>query len=38
MPRYQKTSEIVKYVLMANTSHTSGDRKFTQSGPRWFGK
>src|SRR4029079_8853551 len=38
MPRYQKTSEIVKYVLIANTSQTSGERKFTHSGPRWFGK
>src|SRR5438270_6203023 len=38
MPKYQKTSEIVRYVLMAKTSHTSGERKFTQSGPRWLGK
>ena len=38
MPRYQKTSEMVKYVLIANTSHTSGERKLTHSGPRWLGK
>ena len=31
---YQKISEMVKYVLIANTSHTSGERKFSQSGPR----
>src|SRR5712691_3619054 len=37
IPRYQNTSEIVRYVLIANTSHRSGDRKFTQSGPRAFG-
>ena len=29
---YQKTSEIVKYVLMAKTSQTSGERKLTHSG------
>src|SRR3954453_14131017 len=38
MPRYQNTSEMVKYVLIANTSHTSGERKFTHKGPRWLGK
>src|ERR1051325_5687807 len=37
MPRYQNTSEIVRYVLIANTSHNSGDRKLTHSGPREFG-
>src|SRR5262245_60766902 len=36
-PRYQKTSEIVKYVLIASTSQKSGERKFTHSGPRVFG-
>src|SRR5436190_6545074 len=34
IPRYQKTSEMVRYVLMAKTSHTSGERKFTHRGPR----
>src|SRR5437867_6288905 len=37
IPRYQKTSEIVRYVLIANTSHRSGDLKFTHSGPRELG-
>src|SRR6185436_12110402 len=37
MPKYQNTSEMIRYVLIANTSQTSGDRKFTHSGPREFG-
>ncbi len=37
MPTNQKTSEIVKYVPIAKTSQRSGERKFTQSGPRVFG-
>ena len=37
MPTYQNTSEMIRYVLMAKTSHRSGERKLTQSGPREFG-
>src|SRR5262245_32561887 len=37
MPKYQKTSEIVRYVLIAKTSQSSGERKFTHNGPRKFG-
>ena len=29
-PTYQNTSEIVRYVVTAKTSHTSGLRKFGQ--------
>src|SRR5512143_1481425 len=36
-PTYQNTSEIVKYVPIANMSHTSGERKLIQSGPRVLG-
>src|SRR5512140_3744747 len=35
-PRYQKTSDTVKYVDTANTSQTRGEMKFTQS-ECWFG-
>ena len=35
---YQKTSETEKYVEMANTSHNSGELKFTQREPNWLGK
>ena len=37
IPRYQNTTEIVRYVLMAKTSQSSGERKFTHSGPRELG-
>src|SRR5207249_56916 len=36
-PMYQKIAEIVKYVLIAKKSQTSGDRKLIQRGPRVFG-
>src|SRR6187397_2318285 len=36
-PVYQKRSETVKYVEIANTSHRSGELKFTHNGPREFG-
>jgi len=34
---YQNTSEMVRYVLMANTSHASGELKFGHNGPRPLG-
>ena len=36
-PEYQNTKDTVKYVEIANTSHTSGELKFTQRDPNWFG-
>src|SRR4051794_38246488 len=36
-PMYQKIAEIVKYVLMAKKSQTSGERKLIHRGPRVFG-
>src|SRR5690606_1806832 len=36
-PMYQKTSDTVKYVEIANTSHNSGELKFTQREPNAFG-
>ena len=36
MPTYQNSSETVAYVLTANTSHSSGLRKFGQTDI-WFG-
>src|SRR5436190_861363 len=32
-PEYQNTNETVKYVLMANTSHTNGELKLTHNDP-----
>ena len=37
IPIYQKTAEIMKYVLIAKTSHARGDLKFTQRGPLKLG-
>src|SRR3569623_1167431 len=36
-PTYQNTADAVKYVLLANTSHSSGERKLTHRGPRKWG-
>src|SRR3546814_206163 len=36
-PQYQKTKYTVKYVEIANASHTSGELKFTHSEPNWLG-
>src|SRR3990172_10933145 len=36
-PTYQNMSEIVKYVLIAKKSQTSGDRKLIHRDPRVFG-
>ena len=36
MPTYQNSSDTVAYVLTANTSHSSGLRKFGQTDI-WFG-
>lgn len=36
-PTYQKRSETVKYVEIAKTSQRSGERKFTEIGPRVLG-
>src|SRR5262245_15245618 len=37
MPRNQNTAAAVREVLIAKTSHRSGERKFTHSDPRPFG-
>ncbi len=36
IPITKNVALTIRYVLMANTSHTSGDRKFGHSS-RWFG-
>src|SRR5690606_33291494 len=36
-PAYQKRSETVKYVEIANTSQSNGESKFTHSGPLVLG-
>src|SRR5690606_1644596 len=36
-PVHQKTSDTERYVEIANTSQRSGELKFTQSEPNWFG-
>jgi hypothetical protein len=35
-PRYQNIADTAKYVLTANTSQSSGERKLVQTA-RWFG-
>src|SRR5579872_3705177 len=36
-PEYQKSTETVKYVDIANTSQSRGELKFGHTGPRVFG-
>src|SRR5687768_4426888 len=36
-PEYQNKTETVKYVEIANTSHSNGELKFTHKGPRVLG-
>ena len=36
-PVYQNSRDTVKYVEIANTSHSRGELKFTHNGPRVFG-
>ena len=36
-PVHQNTRDTERYVEIANTSQSSGELKFTQREPNWFG-